>query len=121
MHEYAYRRHTLDGPEPTKSSASLDATVNARILEDLMELVDITTHDADGMGIEHHGAIHGAFNKSLTKYLRKRGLLNLHNKDISGKSPLQYAEEAANRESHPGLFEGGRWQRSLQNLKEGDE
>jgi hypothetical protein len=86
-----------------------------------MELVDITTYDADGMGIEHYGAIHGAFNKSLTKYLRKRGLLNLHNKDISGKSPLQYAEEAANRERHPGLFEGGRWQRSLQNMKKGDE
>jgi hypothetical protein len=41
------------------------------------------------MGFEHHGAIHGAFNKSLTKYLRRRGLLNLHNKDISGKSPIQ--------------------------------
>lgn len=94
---------------------------NVRILEDLMELVDITTHDADGMGIEHHGAIHGAFNKFLTRFLRKRGLLNIHSKDISGKTPLQYAEEEANRERHPHLFEGRRWQESLQNLKEGDE
>jgi ankyrin repeat protein len=94
---------------------------NIHILEDLIELVDITTHDADEMGIEHYGAIHGAFNKFLTRFLRKRGLLNLHSKDISGKTPLQYAEEEANRERHPHLFEGRRWQRSLQDLKEGDE
>lgn len=94
---------------------------NVRILEDLMELVDITTQDADGMGIEHHGAIHGAFNIFLTRFLRKRGLLNLHSTDISGKTPLQYAKEEANRERHPDLFEGRRWQRSLQNLREGDE
>jgi ankyrin repeat protein len=80
---------------------------NVRILENLMDLMDITTHDVDGMGIEHHGAIHGAFNKFLTRFLRKRGLLNLHSKDISGKTPLQYAEEAANRERHPDLLKVG--------------
>jgi ankyrin repeat protein len=94
---------------------------NVRILEDLINFVDITTKDANGMGIEHHGAIHGAFNKSLTLFLRKRGYLNLHSKDFSGKTPLQYAEEAANRERHQDLFEGRRWLRSLQNLRDGDE
>jgi hypothetical protein len=39
---------------------------NVCILKDLMDFVDITTKDAYGMGVEHHGAIHGAFNKSLT-------------------------------------------------------
>ncbi|KAL4789263.1 ankyrin [Aspergillus venezuelensis] len=94
---------------------------NVHILKDLMELVDITAQDADGMSIEHHGAIHGAFNKSLTRFLRERGLLNLHAKDISGKTPLQYAEEEANRARHPDLFGGHRWERSWQNLRNGDE
>ncbi|OQD86803.1 hypothetical protein PENANT_c007G02642 [Penicillium antarcticum] len=93
---------------------------NVRILEDLMNFVDITTKDANGMGIEHHGAIHGAFNKSLTRFLRKRDYLNLHSKDFSGKTPLQYAEEEANRERHRNLFQGCRWQRSLQNLRADD-
>ena len=94
---------------------------NVRIIEDLMGFVDITTKDADGMGIEHHGAIHGAFNKSLTRFLKKSGCLNLHSKDFSGKTPLQYAEEEASRERHPDLFGGGRWLRSLQNLRGGDK
>ncbi|RAH55917.1 ankyrin [Aspergillus piperis CBS 112811] len=94
---------------------------NVHILKVLMGLVDITAQDADGMGIEHHGAIHGAFNKSLTQFLRHRGLLNLHAKDISGKTPLQYAEEEANRARHPDLFGGHRWERSWQNLRNGDE
>ncbi|KAL2844564.1 ankyrin, partial [Aspergillus pseudoustus] len=94
---------------------------NVRILEDLMNYMDITMKDDDGMGIEHHGAIHGAFNKSLTRFLRQSGHLNLHIKDSSGKTPLQYAEEEANRERHRNLFEGCRWQRSLENLRDGDE
>ncbi|KAJ5826584.1 ankyrin [Penicillium robsamsonii] len=94
---------------------------NVHILEDLMDYVDITTKDAYGMGIEHHGAIHGAFNKFLTRFLRKRAYLNLHSKDFKGKTPLQYAEEEANRKRHRNLFQGHRWQRSLQNLRDGDE
>ncbi|KAJ5962647.1 ankyrin [Penicillium viridicatum] len=93
---------------------------NVLILEDLMEFVDITAKDADGMGIEHHGAIHGAFNKPLTRFLRKGGYLNLHSKDFNHKTPLQYAEEEANRERHPYLFGGDRWQRSLQSLRDAE-
>jgi ankyrin repeat protein len=91
---------------------------NVRILEDLMGVVDATTKDAYGMGIEHHGAIHGAFNKSLTRFLREKGYLNLHSKDFSGKTALQYAEEEASRERHRDLFGNYRWQRSLQNLRD---
>ncbi|KAJ5291436.1 hypothetical protein N7478_000687 [Penicillium angulare] len=94
---------------------------NVLILEDLMDFVSITAKDVDGMGIEHHGAIHGAFNKPLTRFLRKRGYLNLHSKDSRHKTPLQYAEEEANRERHPDLFEGHRWQKSLENLRHENE
>lgn len=94
---------------------------NVRILGDLVEFVDISTKDADGRGIEHHGAIHGAFNKSLTRFLRKRGHLHLHSRDSRGKTPFEYAEEEANRERHRDLFEGRRWQRSLQNLRDADQ
>ncbi|KAJ5993067.1 ankyrin [Penicillium sp. IBT 35674x] len=94
---------------------------NVLIFEDLINFVDITAKDADGRGIEHHGAIYGAFNKSLTRFLQKQGYFNLHCKDFKDKTPLQYAEEEANRERHPDLFAGDRWQSSLQNLRDGDE
>jgi ankyrin repeat protein len=93
-----------------------DDTVS--ILKDLMKFLDIKTKDAYGMGIEHHGAIHGAFNKPLTRFLQVRGHLELHTKDLSGKTPLEYAEEEANRERHPNLFASRRWKRSLQNLRD---
>lgn len=91
---------------------------NVRILEDLMYILDIKTKDAYGQGIEHHGAIHGAFNKPLTWFLKEKGHLELHTKDLSGKTPLEYAEEEVNRERHPHLFNGRRWEKSLQNLRE---
>jgi hypothetical protein len=87
---------------------------NVHILEDLLNFVDIRARDADGMHFEHHGAIYGAFTKSLAQFLQKRVCLNLHSKDFSGKTPLDYAEEEANRECH----EGNRWQESLQNLRD---
>jgi hypothetical protein len=91
---------------------------NVRILEDQMISLDIQKKDADGQSIEHHGAIHGAFNKLLTRFLRERRHLRLHIKDISGKTPLEYAEEEADRERHPHLFGGCRWKMSLHNLRE---
>ncbi|KAJ5553174.1 ankyrin [Penicillium frequentans] len=91
---------------------------NVRILEALMYILDIKSKDAYGQGIEHHGAIHGAFNKPLTWFLKERGQLELHIKDFSGKTPLEYAEEEVNRERHPDLFNSHRWEKSLHNLRE---
>ncbi|KAJ5176350.1 uncharacterized protein N7482_002227 [Penicillium canariense] len=91
---------------------------NIPILKDLSKFVDITAKDADGRGIEHHGAIHGAFNASLTRFLQEGGSLKLHEKDLMGKTPLEYAVEEADRERPSDLFGGQRWQESLQNLKD---
>ncbi|KAF4763491.1 hypothetical protein HAV15_000099 [Penicillium sp. str.  len=79
---------------------------NVHILKDLMDLLDIKMKDAYGLGIEHHGAIHGAFNKPLTKFLQDRAQFEFQAKDYSGKTPLDYAEEAVNRERHPDLLGG---------------
>lgn len=40
----------------------------------------------------------------------------LHEKDLQGKLPFDYAEEEAQRKRHPDLFNGHRWKESLQNL-----
>jgi hypothetical protein len=61
---------------------------NVRILKDLMKLLDIKTKDAYGLGIEHHGAIHGAFNKPLTNFLQDRGQSNFKPKIPAAKRLL---------------------------------
>lgn len=39
--------------------------------------------------------------------------IELQTKDFSGKTPLMYAEEEANCERHPHLFQGIRWKGAL--------
>ena len=117
-------RNSLDGPEATKSSSSFNATVERWQRSYSWGSGGVCGHIDERrwwQGIEHHGAIHGAFNKSLTRFLRKRGHLHLHSRDSRGKTPFEYAEEEANRERHRDLFEGRRWQRSLQNLRDADQ
>ncbi|KAF3399519.1 hypothetical protein DPV78_006382 [Talaromyces pinophilus] len=91
---------------------------NALVLMHLLQIFDIRAKDDNGRNILHHGAIHGAFNRKLTEFLRDADIFSLLNeKDFRGKAPLDYAEEEARRKRHPNLFMGSRWQESLRNLK----
>lgn len=91
---------------------------NSLFLERLLQSLNIRAKDAKGRNILHHGAIHGAFNEKLTRFLRETNIFNLlHENDFQGKTPLDYAEEEAQRERHPVFFKGSRWHESLHNLK----
>ncbi|EED20926.1 ankyrin 2,3/unc44, putative [Talaromyces stipitatus ATCC 10500] len=91
---------------------------NFLILKHLLQYFDISAKDAKGRNVLHYGAIHGAFNKDLTNFLQEKNIFNsLHEKDLDGKTPLDYAEEEAQRKRHPHLFEGKRWYESVHNLR----
>ncbi|QKX58041.1 uncharacterized protein TRUGW13939_05161 [Talaromyces rugulosus] len=91
---------------------------NVTILEDLLKSgIDINAKDVEGRGIMHHGAIHGAFNKALTQFLQARPIFKLHERDLHGKTPLEYAEEEANRERDGVDEDEIQWKQSLQNLR----
>lgn len=98
---------------------------NALVLMHLLQFFDIRAKDDNGRNTLHYGAIHGAFNRKLTEFLRDADIFNLLNeKDFRGKAPLNYAEEEARRKRYPNLFMGSWWQellRNLKNLKEGQE
>jgi ankyrin repeat protein len=69
------------------------------ILEILFDIsLDPAATDLDGRTLTHHGAIHGVFTKELLEFLKCRAALDLHTRDSIGKTPLNYAEEEANRE-----------------------
>jgi ankyrin repeat protein len=91
---------------------------NSLVLERLLQVRDIRAKDNKGRNILHHGAIHGAFNKTLTNFLREENILSLLNEnDFQGKTPLDYAEEEARCERNPDSFGEGLWNESLQNFK----
>ncbi|KAL4953783.1 hypothetical protein BDW69DRAFT_184167 [Aspergillus filifer] len=66
--------------------------------------LDRAATDLDGRTLTHHGAIHGVFTKDLLDFLECRGVLDLHTRDSIGKTPLDYAEEEANREFPEDIF-----------------
>jgi ankyrin repeat protein len=69
------------------------------ILDILFDIgLDPAARDLDGRTLMHHGAIYGVFTKKLLEFLECRGALDLYTRDSVGKSPLNYAEEEANRE-----------------------
>ncbi|KAJ6084313.1 hypothetical protein N7486_011113 [Penicillium sp. IBT 16267x] len=63
--------------------------------------VDPATRDLDGKTLMHHGAIHGVFTEDLINFLTCEGVLDLYATatDLDYKTPLDYAEELAHRES----------------------
>ncbi|KAL4974612.1 ankyrin repeat-containing domain protein [Aspergillus desertorum] len=80
--------------------------------------LDPAATDLDGRTLMHHGAIHGMFTKGLVEFLKCRGALDLHTRDLIGKTPLNYAEEEANREFPEDTFlEHHGQQESYESLK----
>jgi ankyrin repeat protein len=69
------------------------------ILDILFDIgLDPAATDLDGRTLMHHGAIHGVFTEELLEFLECRGALDLNTRDSAGNTPLNYAEEEANRE-----------------------
>jgi ankyrin repeat protein len=80
--------------------------------------VDLSMKDKSGKSVVHYGAISGSLSLDITKFLHERNLLDLHDRDGSGNSPLDYALEAADKERLPDEFSGDRWKRALETFAE---
>jgi ankyrin repeat protein len=80
--------------------------------------VDPATRDLDRKTLMHHGAIHGVFTEDLINFLGYEGVLDLYSTatDLVCKTPLDYAEELAHRESSREVYDDGRWEESLKSL-----
>jgi hypothetical protein len=73
--------------------------------------MDPATRDLDRKILMHHRAIHGVFTEDLINFLGCKGVLDhcATTTDLVCKTPLDYAEELAHRESP-------RWEESLKSL-----
>ncbi|KAL3488238.1 ankyrin repeat-containing domain protein [Aspergillus germanicus] len=79
--------------------------------------VDLSMKDKSGKSLVHYGAISGSLSLEITKFLHERNLLDLHDRDGSDKTPLDYALEAAGKEKLPDEFAGDRWRQTLETLQ----
>ncbi|KAB8069053.1 ankyrin repeat-containing domain protein [Aspergillus leporis] len=91
---------------------------NTKILEYLMQCgLDLNAMDSEGKTIIHHGAIHGAFSEDLVQFLQINSVIDLHIKDSSGETPLDYAEEKASHSWSDDNLVDNRWRKSWEILK----
>lgn len=78
---------------------------NEVILDTLFDIgLEPAATDIDGRTLVHHGAMHSVFTKELAEFFECRGVLDLNTRDSTGKTPLNYAEEEANREFPEDVF-----------------
>jgi ankyrin repeat protein len=70
--------------------------------------VDLSMKDISRKSVVHYGAISGSLSLDIIKFLHERNLLDLHDRDGSGNSPLDYALEAADKERLPDEFSSNR-------------
>ncbi|KAF3398389.1 hypothetical protein F1880_006446 [Penicillium rolfsii] len=91
---------------------------DTKILEYLFTVgIDPATRDHEGKTLMHHGAIHGAFTKDLMNFFNCRGVLDhLTITDFSFKTPFDYAKEKVHEERHGDMFNGLKWEQSLETL-----
>ncbi|OKO97712.1 hypothetical protein PENSUB_9892 [Penicillium subrubescens] len=89
------------------------------ILEFLFAVdIDPAARDRDGRTLMHHGALHGAFTEDLMNFLNCQGVLDhyLTATDFNCKTPLDYAKEMVDRETHEDVYDDPRWKNSLKIL-----
>ncbi|KAL5340246.1 ankyrin repeat-containing domain protein [Aspergillus crustosus] len=88
------------------------------VLEALAQYgLNLSMKDKSGKGILHHGAIGGSISVEVTTFLCKQILLDLYDRDGSGRTPLHYASEAANKELSQDTFGRYRWKQTLETLQ----
>ncbi|PLB33154.1 ankyrin repeat domain-containing protein [Aspergillus candidus] len=98
--------------------AACHHTMEPGVLEALSNYgLDLSAKDKGGKSIVHHGAISGSLSLEATTFLYERNILNLHDTDESGKSPLDYALQEANKERSSFQFASSRWKRTLESLQ----
>ncbi|KAL3465617.1 ankyrin repeat-containing domain protein [Aspergillus heterothallicus] len=91
-------------------------TLELGVLESLSGYgLNLSLKDKSGKGILHHGAISGFLSMEILAFLHGRDLLNLHEKDGSGNTPLEYAFKAADRKRT--RHSNDRWKHTLEDLK----
>lgn len=89
------------------------------VLEALSDYgLDLSLRDSSKKGILHHGAIGGSLSLDVLNFLHGRKLLDPHDRDVDGKTPLDYASEKAQKERHPDSFCESRWEESLKALQD---
>ncbi|KAJ6111440.1 ankyrin [Penicillium sp. IBT 18751x] len=88
------------------------------VLQDLSELVEISAKNREVKTILHHGAINAAFSKSLIRFLQRKGMFNFDEKDLKGKTPLEYAGEQVVDNLQIDPYAGHWEQESLQSLRD---
>jgi len=88
--------------------------MNVEVLEALMDFgVDLELLDIEGRTLLHHTALEGSLTETVLTFLLDKTKLHSDTKDISGKTPLQYAAEEAGKRRHRRVFDSRRWSRSL--------
>jgi ankyrin repeat protein len=91
--------------------------MNVAVLEALMDFgADIEILDIQGRTLLHHTALEGSLTETVLTFLLDKTELRSDNKDLSGKTPLQYAAEQAGKKRHRHVFDSQRWSRSLEIL-----
>lgn len=87
------------------------------VLEALSDYgLDLSTKDASGKGILHHGAIGGSLSLDILQFLHDRNLLAPYDRDVDGKSPVDYASEEAQKKRDSYFFSESRYKDSLNAL-----
>jgi ankyrin repeat protein len=110
---------TNEGKENLAHLSMYHGNANIAVLELLLKNgVNITAKDAKGRSVVHYGAIHGSISKELIKFFRENGVLHLHDRDLTGKSPFDYAKKQADRQRPDNMFRGNRWRESFDYLKD---
>lgn len=74
--------------------------------------VDLQVTDNQSRSVLHHCAIRGSLTKEAVFFLRDEVGLLLTDKDVHGKTAVDYAAAAKQQWRHPDMYDRGRWSRT---------
>ncbi|KAJ3496369.1 hypothetical protein NLG97_g2707 [Lecanicillium saksenae] len=74
--------------------------------------VDLQVTDNQSRSVLHHCAIRGSLTKQVVFFLRDEVGLLLMDKDVHGKTAVDYAAAAKQQWRHPDTYDRGRWSRT---------
>ena len=80
--------------------------------------VPINAIDSKGRNVLHHAAISGSLNRPMLQAFLNEWGLEINAKDNDQKTALDYATVEAGRSRHPDTFDGDRWDRARDLLRE---
>ncbi|PHH92415.1 hypothetical protein CDD83_7484 [Cordyceps sp. RAO-2017] len=74
--------------------------------------VNLQMEDDENRTVLHHCAISGTLTQEVLCFLCNQVGLSARSRDVHGRTPRQYAAEAAKMERHPHVFDPNRWSRT---------